>query len=587
MADPLSVSASIVGLITAGAKISQILAQVVRKAQHAPRELQNVQAEVTSIQAILGQLRNFLLGTQRASRSRTSLIMVDQVIASLATCVTTFSELDSFAKVLEFVSDWAVLDRLRWVAVESKIKEVLARLESHKTSLNLMLTILTCQKQEDAEDKVDRLCDLVQQILESNLVLAQRLDAFERTHTQAAEQAVAKGAALNIPQANEGLACDSDDDEDDPDSPTIPDSMWRHCSHESTFEKLLVNSRAYRKAPHFSSDAFSAISSARLTGSWSMLSGLSLSEISHIGILAIPIYESDLSNKEAYDFNTPALEITASDLGMQPSIESQRQLRAAGLEAGRESLFDPQFGVTDDDPKEKLPYTLGPALYHITAHANITVKFRKLRQDDETGGFVFGYVPAAMFEAGEFIKRECIHTKYIFSREGDQDHVKQLRKAADTPPGYSGNLAWDGYTVYDAASFFIQCLETLPEYRLPDGLYARSIPALASMNEEHREALVHKMILELPLLNKGVILYLVDFLTDVANKSEIRGIGTELAAIFAPFIFKLSKPISSKFFSKRRYYVLFPIDGEPTVKTKMASGRGNSRSLGTEIGLAI
>ncbi|KAI1276262.1 Rho GTPase activation protein [Xylaria sp. FL0933] len=559
MADPLSVSASIVGLITAGAKISQILAQVVRKAQHAPRELQNVQAEVASIQAVLGQLQNFLLGTQRASRSRTSLIMVDQVIATLATCVTTFSELDSFAKVLEFVSDWGVPDRLRWVAVESKIKEVLARLESHKTSLNLMLTILTCQKQEDAEDKVDRLCDLVQQILASNLVLAQRLEAFERTHTQAAEQAVVKGVALNIPQANEGLACDSDDDEDDPDSPTLPDSMWRHCSHESTFEKFLVNSRAYRKASHFSSDAFSAISSARLTGSWSVLSGLSLSEISHIGILAIPIYASDLSNKEAYDFNTPTLESTTFG---QPSMNP-------------------------DDPKENLPYTLGPALYHITAHANITVKFRKLRQDDETGGFVFGYVPAAMFEAGEFIKRECIHSRYLFSREGDQDHVKQLRKAADTPPGYSGNLTWDGYTVYDAASFFIQCLETLPEYRLPDGLYARSIPALAPINEESREALVHKMILELPLLNKGVILYLVDFLTDVANKSQIRGIGTELAAIFAPFIFKLSKPISSKFFSKRRYYVLFPIDGEPAVKTKMASGRDSPRNLGTEIGLAI
>lgn len=89
------------------------------------------------------QLQQFLLGTRRAPRSRTSLILVDQVITTLAACVTTFSELDTFAEALQSESDLNLLDRLRWVSKESELKAILMRIESHKGSLNLMLMILT------------------------------------------------------------------------------------------------------------------------------------------------------------------------------------------------------------------------------------------------------------------------------------------------------------------------------------------------------------------------------------------------------------------------------------------------------------
>lgn len=46
----------------------------------------------------------------------------------------------------------------------------------------------------------------------------------------------------------------------------------------------------------------SIVSSAGRTGSWSMLSGLSLSEVSQIALLAIPIYAGDLKNVGVYDF---------------------------------------------------------------------------------------------------------------------------------------------------------------------------------------------------------------------------------------------------------------------------------------------
>ncbi|KAI0427155.1 Rho GTPase activation protein [Xylaria sp. FL1042] len=584
MADPLSVSASILGLITAGAKISQVLAQVVRKARRARGEFRNVQAEVASIQAILSQLQNFLLGTQRASRSRTSLIMVDQVIATLATCVTTFSELDSFAKALKSESDLGLLDRVRWIVIEGEFKEILARLVSHKTSLNLILTILTCQKQEDAEDKVDRLYDLVQQTLASSLVLAQRLDAFERTHTQAYELALASGLALDIPPGDEELATDLDDDENDPGTSTLPDSsMWGHHTRESAFEKLLVNSRAYKNAPHYISDAFSAISSARQTGSWSILSGLSLSEISHIGVLAIPIYETDLSNKEDYAFNTLTVGSTASAFDAGPSMSSQRQSREVISdvilevipEADRESLFS----FDDSNLGGKQPFTLGPALSQITVHAETTVKFLELGQDGQVCGFVFGCVPAVMFEVGEFIKQEGIYAKEIFSRKGDRDHIMQLQKAADTSPGYGENLTWDGYTVYDAAAFLIRHLETLPV--LPHWL-PRHLLTLA-VERVRVEPEIHWLIKKLPHLNRGILLYLADLLAGLAKEPKINGITTAHATIFRPLFFMFAEYVEPLIKSRR--YIFCPVDDEPAVR--MANEHGNSQVLDSEIGLAI
>jgi len=143
MADPLSVAASVVGLITAAAQVSQVLTDVISKARHAPDTCRHVRNEVDDIRGVLAQLQLFITGVSMASRSRTSLIMVDQVVVTLAACVTTFSELDAFATSLQSTIEMTIFDRLHWVSKEKDIKNMLAKLESHKLSLTLMVTILT------------------------------------------------------------------------------------------------------------------------------------------------------------------------------------------------------------------------------------------------------------------------------------------------------------------------------------------------------------------------------------------------------------------------------------------------------------
>lgn len=79
MADPLSVAASVVGLLTAAAQVSLMLQGIIKNAKSAPAECNRIKNDVDDIQNVLGQLQAFLVGTRVAPRSRRVLIMVDQV----------------------------------------------------------------------------------------------------------------------------------------------------------------------------------------------------------------------------------------------------------------------------------------------------------------------------------------------------------------------------------------------------------------------------------------------------------------------------------------------------------------------------
>lgn len=143
MADPLSIAASVVGLITAAAQITQILSTVISQAKNAPKSCTQIVREVNDISSVLSQLQRFINGTSRASSSRTSLILLEQIVATLGSCVITFSELDVFVESLSSDARMGVLERLRWVSKADDVKDTLARLQNHKSSLTLMLTILT------------------------------------------------------------------------------------------------------------------------------------------------------------------------------------------------------------------------------------------------------------------------------------------------------------------------------------------------------------------------------------------------------------------------------------------------------------
>lgn len=88
----LCVIASVVGILGAAAiKISSVLWTFVKNPKGPPKLAHTELAEVNGLSTVLGHLRTYLLGLATSSKPRTSLILVEQVIVTLAECMTTFS----------------------------------------------------------------------------------------------------------------------------------------------------------------------------------------------------------------------------------------------------------------------------------------------------------------------------------------------------------------------------------------------------------------------------------------------------------------------------------------------------------------
>ena len=70
---------------------------------------------------------------------------------------------------------------------------------------------------------------------------------------------------------------------------------------EAAFQKDLQSSRVYRRALK-NVDQMTLISGATRATPWSILSGLSMADVSAVSVIALPIFSSEIINSQQYDF---------------------------------------------------------------------------------------------------------------------------------------------------------------------------------------------------------------------------------------------------------------------------------------------
>lgn len=239
-----------------------------------------------------------------------------------------------------------------------------------------------------AEDAVDALSMMIQQVLNNHRVLAQRLLSIE--------------IGLNIEQPLTSHLPET--------SEPIPGTIQRNAGGFA-FEEVLKNSWVYQRSDRRGdSGSFSVISSAGRTASWSMLSGLSLSDnISIIAFQALPVYEHDLSNAEFYKFG----EFNDSDVVLAKDEGTGKDSRSF---RGRLSRI--AAGITGKTPKkdqvilESTPTAskvFGVPLRESIFYANVAISLA-----DETGKqFIYGYVPIVVAKIGVFLKESTRGKKEI------------------------------------------------------------------------------------------------------------------------------------------------------------------------------
>ncbi|KAI7762942.1 hypothetical protein LZL87_013433 [Fusarium oxysporum] len=305
--DPLSVSASVVGLLGAGAKITSCLWTFATNARDAPQLARHLVFEVADITAALGSLQAYVCGQAQAPGERGALILLEHVLTTLTGCVTTFSDLQSLMDQLNLSPDMGTIDKMKWARQESNITAIVQRLQNHKSSLTLMLTVLQCETMKEAQSSTRRLCTLVEELLRSNQDLATRIRGLERENSIIAESRRDDVSTLRQTRGSKSVS--------------FIDTQA--SAIKFTFDQDLQASRVYNRAIGRQSMT-SLTSTALYTTALSLFSNLSLSQVSNISFYALPVYSNDLSNSDCYVFGEEGA-LVRSDSCQAPESSASQQ----------------------------------------------------------------------------------------------------------------------------------------------------------------------------------------------------------------------------------------------------------------------
>ncbi|EXM13330.1 PH-like domain superfamily [Fusarium oxysporum f. sp. vasinfectum] len=304
MSDPLSVAASIAGLISITVEAVKFLSPYVSAAKETPQVAAHVYSEVQSTQVILMGLQSLTKNLGSVKVQHAALIGVNQVVAILTDGVLLYSELHKELQSLR-AKDGAekvpLRGRLQWVWKESTFVTLLNRLQSFKSSMTLVLMILQSDSGETAKEHQEQLSNNVKVLLDSNDALSRRLMNIEDALD--AQTIISRRMSILSLSASPSQNTSQQSTAESPATSISTDTSLAISKFD--FEDDLESSRVYRRAVRETMD-FSFRSSIARSHNWSVFSGLSLGDISIMSVIALPVYQDDITNAEHYDFGEEA-----------------------------------------------------------------------------------------------------------------------------------------------------------------------------------------------------------------------------------------------------------------------------------------
>ncbi|KAK0617564.1 hypothetical protein B0T14DRAFT_272883 [Immersiella caudata] len=304
--DPLSIAASVAGLLAAGGKFMALLAQISRLSD-APPLCAAVITELTATASVLRQTQILLDDRLQCHAERKSLVLLEHVATALTGLVMAKDELETMLDDLGLIYSadskvTGIFDRARWMRKESDIQKLVQRLQNHKSSLNLVLTVLQGDSITQLQASVTRLHDLFEEAVLSNAALASKLSRLEGNSTVGCAETVRTSAAQ---------AGDDDSLADDNSVKTISGaSQSKDLLHGAQqlqtlfdFDSQLQDSKVYRKLLLVQSDGHSETSittSHRQKAAASIFSTISLADISNLSQYSLPIFFQEIGNNRWY-----------------------------------------------------------------------------------------------------------------------------------------------------------------------------------------------------------------------------------------------------------------------------------------------
>ena len=131
MAEPVSAIAT---LITTGISLCFTINQLTSSIRDAPKAIQSIRNELFAVNSALCQIQTWCSD----DKSRPSKSIQQDIREILSSCLDTFNELEALAEAFK-PNAWS---KLTWFSKENHALRLLRRIESHKASLNLIVTLV-------------------------------------------------------------------------------------------------------------------------------------------------------------------------------------------------------------------------------------------------------------------------------------------------------------------------------------------------------------------------------------------------------------------------------------------------------------
>jgi hypothetical protein len=137
--DPLSIAASLAGLITISTQIISIIHTIKSKNN---KELDSIFREVQAVRGILCQIQQ-IVQFQSTKETKNS-EWLDALNSTLDDCGDTYLQLQKSLQGFVSTSKLAALKKkVKWTLKEKDIQDLLRKVESYKLSLDLLLSVQT------------------------------------------------------------------------------------------------------------------------------------------------------------------------------------------------------------------------------------------------------------------------------------------------------------------------------------------------------------------------------------------------------------------------------------------------------------
>ena len=144
MADPLSIAASITGLLAVTGQISSILYELVSSAAHASQSVRQAFGSVQEMKLVLESVKQLLdNGLSKVSDQRKRMINITNLVIIFRQSIISLSEMEALVSpAIGLDGRLLKWNLLKWTIEKDEFAQCLRRVESHKASLTAMLSIL-------------------------------------------------------------------------------------------------------------------------------------------------------------------------------------------------------------------------------------------------------------------------------------------------------------------------------------------------------------------------------------------------------------------------------------------------------------